>query len=119
MNLAEDFVSIGELFSKRVRKARDTFTMKKFCALSSKLLMTSLVTSLLPRRTQPLDLTEFLTVSTDVLVALDLSSSFTPIKSFWREGTFLLVLLKVGQSLSLRLPKLMTLEELFVHLMHF
>ena len=127
MNLVEDFVSIGVLFSKHVRKARGIFTMKKFCALSSKLPMTSiglltrlsLMTSLLPKRTQPLDLTEFLVVFADVLVALDLSSSFTPIKPSWREGTFLLVLLKVGRSLSLRLPILMTLEGLFVHLMHF
>ena len=92
----------------------------------AKLLMTSLglltklslMTSLLPRRTQPLDLTEFLMVSTDVLVALVRNFSFTPIKPFWRGGTSLLVLLKVGQSLSLRLPILMTLEGLFVHLMH-
>ena len=33
--------------------------------------------------------------------------------------TFQLDLLQVGQSLSLRLPILMTLEGLFVHLMHF
>ena len=77
------------------------------------------MTSLLPRRPRPLDLTEFLMVSTDVLVALDPSFSFTPIKPFWKEGTFLLVLLKVGQSLSLRLPIPMTLEGLFVHLVHF
>ena len=94
MKLAEDFVAIGELFSKHVSKARDIFTMKKFCALSSMLPMTtsglltrlSLMTSLLPRRTHPLDLTEFLMVSTDVLAALDPSSSFTPIKPSWREG---------------------------------
>ena len=42
-----------------------------------------------------------------------------PIKPYWREGTFLIVLLKVGQSLSLRLPILMTLEGFFDHLMHF
>ena len=54
----------------------------------SKLLMTliglltrlNLMTSLLPRKTQPLDLMEFPTVSMDVLVALVLSSSFMLIK---------------------------------------
>ena len=71
MNLAEDFVSIGEPFSKHVRKARGTFNMKKFCALFSKLLMTSigllitlsLMTSLLPRKTRLLALMEFPTAS--------------------------------------------------------
>ena len=32
MNLVEDFVIIGEPFSKYVRKARGTFNMKRFCA---------------------------------------------------------------------------------------
>ena len=41
MNLLADFVSIGEPFSKHVRKARGTFNMKRFCDLFSKLLMTS------------------------------------------------------------------------------
>ena len=120
MNLVEDFVIIGVLFSKHVRKARGIFTMKKFCALSSKVPMTSiglliwlnLMTSPLPRRTQPLDMMEFLVVFTDVLVALDLSSSSTPIKQSWREGTFLFVLLKVGRSLSLRHPILRSLDAL-------
>ena len=31
MNVVEDFVSIGEPFSKHVRKARGTFNMKRFC----------------------------------------------------------------------------------------
>ena len=35
MKLAEDFVAIGELFSKHVSKARDIFTMKKIFALLS------------------------------------------------------------------------------------
>ena len=77
------------------------------------------MTSLLQRKTRLLDLTEFPTVSTDVLVALARSSSFTPIKPYWREGIFLIVLLKVGQSLSVRLPILMTLEGLFDLLSHF
>ena len=77
MNLAEDLVSMGELFSTHVRKARDIFTMKKFCAL---------------------------TAFTDVLVAWARSSSFMHIKPSWREIPFLIVLLKVGQSVSLRLP---------------
>ena len=127
MKLAEDFVSIGDLFAKHDRKARDTFIMKKFCVLSSKLLMTSLglltrlslMTSLLPRKTQPLDLMEFHTVSSDVLVALVQSSSFMLIKPFWRKGIFLIVLLIVGQSLSLKPLTPMTLERFFDHLMHF
>ena len=56
---------------------------------------------------------------TDVLVALVRSSSFVLIKLFWKEVLFLIVLLKVGPSLSLRLLILMTLEGLFDHLMHF
>ena len=59
------------------------------------------------------------TVSTDVLVAFVRSSSLMLIKPYWTEGIFLIVLLKVGQSLSLRLPIPMTLEGLFDHLMHF
>ena len=59
------------------------------------------------------------TVSTDVLVALARSSSLMPFKPFWREGIFLIVLLKVGPSLSLRLLLLMTLEGLFDHLIYF
>ena len=117
MNLVEDFVNIGVQISKHVRKARGIFTMKKFGALSSKLPMTSiglltrlsLMTSLLPKRTEPLDLTEFLMVSTDVLVALDLSSSFTLIEPSWREGRFLLVLLEVGRSSS---PKTSDTDDL-------
>ena len=77
------------------------------------------MTSLLPRRTQPLDLMEFPMVSTDALLALDLSSSFTLIKPSWREGTFPFVLLKIEQSLSLRLPILMTSKGFVVHLIHF
>ena len=41
------------------------------------------------------------------------------IKPCWSEGIFLIVLLKVGQSLTLRLLILMTFEGLFDHLMHF
>ena len=73
------------------------------------------MTSLLPRKTQPVDLMEFSTVSTDVLVALVRSSSFMLIMPFWREGIFLIV----GQSLTLKLLIRMTLEGLFDHLMHF
>ena len=106
MNLVENFVSIGEPFSKYVRKARDTFNMKRFCVPYSKLLMTSigllirlnLVTSLFQRKTQLLDLTEFPTVSTDVLVAMARSSFLMLVKPYWRKGIFLIVLLKVGQS---------------------
>ena len=66
--------------------------MKKFYDLFNKLLVTSigqlnrlsLMTSLLQRKTQLLDLTEFPTVSTDVLVALARSSSLMPIKPFCR-----------------------------------
>ena len=58
-------------------------------------------------------------MSTDVLVALVRSSSFVLIKQYWREVVFLIVSLKVGPSLSLRLLILMTLEGLFDHLMHF
>ena len=76
-------------------------------------------TSLLQRKTRLLDLTEFPTVSTDVLVALARNSSFMPIKPFWREGMFLIVLLKVGPSLSLRLLILLTLGGLFDHLTRF
>ena len=39
-----------------------------------------------------------------------------PVKPYWSEGIFLIVLLKVGQSLSLRLPILITLEGLSDHL---
>ena len=56
---------------------------------------------------------EFPTVSTDVLVAWVRSSSFMLIKPSWREVPFLIVLLKVGPSLSPRHLILMTLEELF------
>ena len=42
----------------------------------------SLMTSLLPRRTQPLNLTEFPSVSIDVLVALARSSSSIPVKPY-------------------------------------
>ena len=106
MNQEEDYVSTGEPFFMHVWKARDITSTKIFCDLFNKLPMTSiglltrlsLMSSLLPRGTQPLDPTEFLVVSADVPVALDLSSSFTPLKPSWREGTFLLVLLKVGQS---------------------
>ena len=81
--------------------------MKKFYDLFNKLLMTpiglliklSLMTSLLQRKTQLLDLTEFPTVSTDVLVALARSSSLMLVKPFWREGIFLIVLLKKSDSL--------------------
>ena len=37
MNLAEDFVSTGERFSKHARKARGIINMKKFCDLFNKL----------------------------------------------------------------------------------
>ena len=40
-------------------------------------------------------------------------------KVYWREATFLIVLLKVGPSLSLRLLILMTLGGFFGHLVHF
>ena len=91
MNLVEDFVNIGEPFSKHVRKAQSTFNMKRFFDLLNKLLMRSIglliglswMTSLLQTKTQLLDLTEFPTVSIDVLVALAQSSSFMPIKPFW------------------------------------
>ena len=95
--------------------------------LFSKLLMTSiglltklsLMISLLPRKTQSLDLMEFSTVSTDVLVALVQSSSFMLIKPLWREEIFLIVLLKVGQSSSLEPLIPMTLERKIDYLMHF
>ena len=54
-----------------------------------------------------------------VLVALVRSSSFVLIKPYWREVVFLIVLLKVGPSLSPRLLTLITLGGLFDHLMHF
>ena len=41
MNLEEDFVSIGEPFSKHAWKARDITSTKIFCDMSNKLLMTS------------------------------------------------------------------------------
>ena len=127
MNLLDDFVSNGEPFSMHVRKALGTFTMRKFCALFSKLLRTSrglltklsLMTFLPPKRTQPLDLTVFPTVSTDVLGAWVRNSSFTPIKPLRRKVLFPIVLLKVGLSLSQRLLIPMTSEGFFVHLMHF
>ena len=42
MNLEEDFVSIGEPFSRHARKDRDITNMKIFCDLFNKLLMTSI-----------------------------------------------------------------------------
>ena len=103
MNLVEDFVSIGGPFSMHARKARGTFTVN-FFALFNKLQRTSiglliklsLMTSLLPRRIRLLDLTEFPTVFTDVLVVLVRSSSFVLIKPHWRESIFPIVVLKVG-----------------------
>ena len=77
MNLVEDFVSIGEPFSKHVRKA--------LCSSTGLLIGLNLMTSLLQRKTRLLDLTEFPMVSTDVLVALARSSSSTPIKPYWME----------------------------------
>ena len=81
--LTLDFVSIGEPFFKHAQKARGIINMLKNCDLFNKLLMTpigplfrlSLTTSLLQRKTQLLDLTEFPTVPTDVLVVLAYSSS--------------------------------------------
>ena len=68
----------GELFAKHARKAGGTFNMKRFCDWFSKLLMTStglligltLMTSLFQSKTQHLALTEFPTVSADVLGGL-------------------------------------------------
>ena len=58
MNQEEDFVSIGEPFSKHAKKARDITNMKIFCDMFNKLLMTSvgllirlsLTTSLLKKK---------------------------------------------------------------------
>ena len=50
-----------------------------------------------------LALTQFPTVSTDVLVALVRSSSFGLIKPCWREAPLLILFLKVGASFTLRL----------------
>ena len=58
-------------------------------------------------------------MSTDVLVALVRSSSFVLIKPYWCEVVFLIVLLKVGPSLLLRLLIPITLGGLIDHLMHF
>ena len=77
------------------------------------------MTSLLPRRIRLLDLTEFPTVFTDVLMALVRSSSLVLIKPYWREVIFMILLLKEGQSLSLKPLLLMTLGGLFDHLTHF
>ena len=41
MNLEEDFVSIGETFSRHAKKARDITNMKIFCDMFNTLLMTS------------------------------------------------------------------------------
>ena len=68
MNLEQDFVSIGEPFSRHARKARGITSMKIFCDMFNKLSMTSvgplirlsLMTSLLLRKTRLLALTEFL-----------------------------------------------------------
>ena len=89
-------MTIGEPFSKHAGKARSITNMKRFFELFNKLLMTSvgllirlsLMISLLPRKTQPLGLTVFPTVSTDVLVALVRSSSIVIFKPFWREVLF-------------------------------
>ena len=62
---------------------------------------------------------EFPTASTDVLVAWVRSSSLTLKKLSWREVLFVIVLPKVGPSLSLRHLILMTLEGLFDLLTHF
>ena len=76
------------------------------------------MTSLLPKNSAP-GPDGIPALSTDVLVAVVRSSSLMPIKLFWSEGIFLIVLLNVGQSLSLRFPIPMTLEGLFDHLTHF
>ena len=75
MNLEEDFVSMGEPFSKHARKARGIINMKRFCDLFNKLLMTSIDASLLQRKIRLLALTEFLMVPADVLVVWVRSSS--------------------------------------------
>ena len=85
MILEEDYVSIGEPFSKHAKKARSIIITKKFYDLFNKLLMTSvgqlirlsLKISMLERKIRLLALMEFTTVSTGVLVALVLSSSFS------------------------------------------
>ena len=69
-----------------------------------------LMTSLLFRKASLLDLMEFFTVFTDVVVALVRSFSFVLIMPYWREVMFLIVLVKIGPSLSLRLLVLMTLR---------
>ena len=83
VNLEEDFVSIGEPFSKHAWKDRDITSTKIFCDMSKKLLMTSvgllirlsLTTSLLQRKIRLLALTEFLMVPADVLVVWVRNSS--------------------------------------------
>ena len=71
------------------------------------------MTSLLWRKIRLLALMEFPTAFTDVLVAWVRSSSFMLLKPSWREVQFLIVLPKVGPSLSLGHLVLMTLEGLF------
>ena len=76
-DLEEDFVGIGEPFSRHVRKVRGITNMKISCDMFNMLLMTSvgplirlsLMTSLLYRKTRLLALTAFPTVLTGVLVA--------------------------------------------------
>ena len=118
MNLEENFEIIGEPFSRHARKARAITNTKIFCDMFNKLLMTSvgllirlsLMTSLLQRKTRLLALTKFPTVPAGLLVAWVRSSSLMLKMLSWKEVLFLIVLLKVGPSLSLRHLTLMTME---------
>ena len=62
---------------------------------------------------------EILTVPTDVLVVWVRSSSLMLIELSWKEVLFLIVLLKVGRSLSPRPLALMTMEGSFDLQTHF
>ena len=108
MNPVEDSVNTGEPCSKHARKGprhhqhQDIlrFVQQAPDDINWTIDQAEFDDPLLRRKTRLLALTVFHSASAGVLVVLVRSSSFVLIKPYWREVIFLIVLLKVGRTLS-------------------